>query len=56
MAATAQDSDEKQPVAEQSIAERSITAHSTAPGRTVFTESDNRDGWIATDYAVDLRR
>jgi hypothetical protein len=46
MAATAQDTDEDRP----------ITVHRTSPGRTVFTESNNSDGWIATDYAVDLER
>lgn len=46
MAATAQDGDEDRP----------ITAHCTSPGRTVFTESNNSDGWIATDYVVDLER
>ena len=31
-----------------------ITSHETRPGRLVFTERDNVDGWIATDAAVDL--
>ena len=26
----------------------------TCPGRLVFIESDNTDGWIATDAAVDV--
>ncbi|AUX09901.1 hypothetical protein AArcSl_2277 [Halalkaliarchaeum desulfuricum] len=28
----------------------------TAPGRLLFSETDNPDGWIATDYTVDLER
>lgn len=28
----------------------------TSPGRLIFTETDNPDGWIATDSAVDLER
>jgi hypothetical protein len=30
-----------------------IAAHSSSPERTVFTESGNPDGWIATDTTVD---
>lgn len=30
-----------------------ITAHEVVPGRTLFAESDNTDGWIATDVTVD---
>lgn len=33
-----------------------VTAHQSAPGRTVFTEDGNTDAWIATDLAVDLTR
>ena len=33
-----------------------LKAHSTSPDRTVFTEPDNSDGWIATDYIVDVER
>ncbi|WP_254837703.1 hypothetical protein [Natronomonas marina] len=33
-----------------------LQAHSTSPERTVFTEPDNSDGWIATDYTVDIER
>ena len=36
--------------------ERLVTAHETRPGRTVFTEVDNCDGWIATDLAVEPER
>lgn len=30
-----------------------VTAHESAADRTVFTESDNKDGWIATDLTVE---
>lgn len=33
-----------------------LRAHATSPNRTVFTEPDNSDGWIATDVTVDVRR
>ena len=33
-----------------------VTAHRSSPGRFVFTETDNTDGWIATDLAVSLER
>ena len=33
-----------------------LRAHSTSPERTVFTEPDNSDGWIATDLTVDVER
>ena len=33
-----------------------LRAHSTSPGKTVFTEPDNEDGWLATDYTVDVER
>lgn len=29
-----------------------VTAHHTDTERTVFTESDNKEGWIATDLTV----
>ncbi|WP_168927099.1 DUF7331 family protein [Natronorubrum aibiense] len=31
-----------------------VTSHETRPGKMVFTERDNTDGWIATDFTVDL--
>jgi hypothetical protein len=31
-----------------------ISAVRTAPGRTVFTEDGNGDGWLSTDYTVDV--
>ncbi|WP_201293992.1 hypothetical protein [Natronorubrum halalkaliphilum] len=33
-----------------------VTSHETRPGKVVFTEQNNSDGWIATDLAVDLER
>lgn len=33
-----------------------VTAHRSSPGRTVFTEADNTDAWIATDLTVDVTR
>ncbi len=33
-----------------------LRVHSTSPDRAVFTEPDNSDGWIATDYTVDVER
>jgi hypothetical protein len=33
-----------------------VTSQETCPGRVVFTEEGNDDGWIATDLTVDLRR
>ena len=31
-----------------------VTPHQTRPGKIVFTERNNCDGWIATDLAVDI--
>jgi hypothetical protein len=36
--------------------EPTVSVHQTGQDRLVFTEGDNRDGWIATDLAVELRR
>jgi hypothetical protein len=33
-----------------------VTAHTSAPGRTVLTERGNTDGWIAGDLAVEPPR
>jgi hypothetical protein len=33
-----------------------VTAHRSAPGRTVFVEEGNTDGWIASSLIVDLNR
>jgi len=32
-----------------------VNARTVSGERTVFTESDNGDGWIATDLTVSLR-
>lgn len=32
-----------------------LRAHESAPGTIVLVESDNNDGWIATDDAIDLK-
>ncbi|WP_202911818.1 hypothetical protein [Natrialba swarupiae] len=31
-----------------------VSSHETRPGKHVFTERDNTDGWIATTVTVDL--
>lgn len=33
-----------------------VTAHRTAPGRTVLTERGNIDAWIASDISIDTHR
>ncbi len=33
-----------------------VTSHETRPGKVVFTERNNSDGWIATDLIVDVGR
>jgi hypothetical protein len=33
-----------------------VSVHRTRPDRLVFSESDNTDGWIATDLAVEPPR
>ncbi len=33
-----------------------VTAHSSSPGRTVFTEQGNTDAWISTDTTVGLKQ
>lgn len=30
-----------------------VRAHESRPGRTVFTETDNPDAWLATDLTYD---
>ena len=30
-----------------------VTAHESRTDRTVFTEADNKEGWIATDLTID---
>ena len=36
--------------------EARLTALRSSPDRTVFTETDNPDGWLSTDYTVDVER
>lgn len=36
--------------------ESRVTAHRCNAERTVFTERENSDGWIATDITVDIER
>ena len=48
----------RSPKPDRSVDERecpAISAYSTTETRTVFTESDNDNGWIATDLTVDVR-
>lgn len=33
-----------------------VSSHETRPGKIVFTERNNNDGWIATDLVIDLER
>jgi len=33
-----------------------ISICETAPGKTVFIETDNNDGWVASDTTVDVER
>jgi len=33
-----------------------VTAHRSAPGRTVFVEEGNTDGWIASSLTVEPDR
>ncbi|MFP8956081.1 hypothetical protein ACLI4Y_05080 [Natrialbaceae archaeon A-CW3] len=34
--------------------DRLVTCHEPRPGKAVFTERNNTDGWIATDLTVEL--
>ncbi|WP_171052315.1 hypothetical protein [Haloterrigena sp. H1] len=45
------DADDTPEVEEPAVA---VTSHETRPGKVVFTERNNSDGWIATDLIVDL--
>ncbi len=40
--------------AEVEVPTVAVTSHETRPGKVVFTEQNNSDGWIATDLIVDL--
>lgn len=41
---------------ESSDSSSRVAACRTSPGRTVFMERGNTDGWIATDHTVELER
>jgi len=42
------------PVPEEDSDDRpTVTAHESRTDRTVFTEADNKEGWIATDLTVE---
>ncbi|WP_168192955.1 MULTISPECIES: hypothetical protein [Halostella] len=50
-------SEQEEHVAESVPAESTVVAaYETRPGRTVFTDPENSDAWIATDLTVDLHR
>jgi len=45
---------EKGSVANEQTDERpTVTAHESRTDRTVFTERNNKEGWIATDLTVE---
>lgn len=44
------------PPAEDRTHERDVIACESAPDRVVLIESGNKDGWIASDVTVELRR
>lgn len=39
--------------ADENPTDSAVRAHESRPGRLVFTEGGNTDGWIATDLAVE---
>ncbi|GAA0678963.1 hypothetical protein ACFQDG_10430 [Natronoarchaeum mannanilyticum] len=50
------DTERTQTVDEEDADDHVVTACETCPGKTVFTERDNSDAWIATDLAVTPER
>jgi hypothetical protein len=46
----------QEPEDEHDALDEAVTALQSSPERTVFTESDNPDGWISTDHTVDVER
>lgn len=36
--------------------ESDVSSYESRPGRFVFVEDGNTDGWLATDLTVELRR
>ena len=49
-------SDSEPPSAHPDDSTPAISICKTCPGTVVFLETDNTDGWIATDSATELRR
>lgn len=49
--AVTQDREDDAPAAGEGVA-----AFQSSPTRTVFTESDNPDGWISTDETIPVER
>ena len=45
---------DSEPTTSDTEPEATVCCHETRPGKIVFTERDNTDGWIATNLAVDL--
>ncbi|MDS0258653.1 hypothetical protein NDI56_04405 [Haloarcula sp. S1CR25-12] len=41
---------------EESEERPTVTAHESRTDRTVFTESGNKEGWIATDLTIERWR
>lgn len=39
-----------------SPAKGEVVVHRSSPGRAVFVEKGNSDGWISTDETVEVRR
>lgn len=50
------DAEEESPGPDEDVPEMELSVHATSPDRTVFTDPDNSEGWIATDYTVDIER
>jgi len=46
------DTERTQTVDEEEASGNVVAACETCPGKTVFTERDNSDAWIATDLTV----
>lgn len=42
--------------ATSSTGDPEVTAHRSAPGRTVFTEAGNSDAWIASSLTIESTR
>ncbi|MFC6724789.1 hypothetical protein ACFQE1_10475 [Halobium palmae] len=38
---------------ESAVSTPAISASESSPGRTVFMEADNTDGWISSDHTVE---